>query len=274
MTMKEAKFLAPLMPTHPDLEPIVQEVRDKYQLHEVDPDGEPITEIFLNDEAISLQSFRQEIKALVSEKTNYLPEPLIKLYRSGKIFVDKPIGDIPELAMLPDSMKEPINALYIMSQTMTRPIINAVDKHFESVADMLYVYLLTGETEEIPADWISIVTTAEVFGNTLIFAIANQIADPEVTIQQFRQLHRKTFGKHLPKLTKNAVSTAYYLQLEAAGKPKDYIVEEFIRINKYSLPRDRTSQRYLDVYKKYERRLNKRIQRSKAVLSVLIEDKK
>jgi hypothetical protein len=43
MNMKESELLGTLMPSHPDLQPIIQEIRKKYQLPEVDPDGEPIT---------------------------------------------------------------------------------------------------------------------------------------------------------------------------------------------------------------------------------------
>ena len=41
--MKESQFIGTLMPSYPDLQPIIQEIREKYQLPEVDPDGEPIT---------------------------------------------------------------------------------------------------------------------------------------------------------------------------------------------------------------------------------------
>ena len=45
--MKESQFIGTLMPSHADPEPIIQEIREKYQLPEVDPDGEPITEILI-----------------------------------------------------------------------------------------------------------------------------------------------------------------------------------------------------------------------------------
>jgi hypothetical protein len=48
--MKETKLLGKLMPGHPDLFPIIENIREKYQIPEVDPEGESITEIFLGDE--------------------------------------------------------------------------------------------------------------------------------------------------------------------------------------------------------------------------------
>lgn len=40
--MKESKFLGTLLPSHPDLIPIVQAMREKYKLSEISPDDDPI----------------------------------------------------------------------------------------------------------------------------------------------------------------------------------------------------------------------------------------
>jgi hypothetical protein len=50
--MKGTKLLGKLMPGHPDLFPIIENIREKYQIPEVDPDGEFMTEIFPGDEII------------------------------------------------------------------------------------------------------------------------------------------------------------------------------------------------------------------------------
>jgi hypothetical protein len=47
--MKESQFLGTLMPSHPDFQPIIQQVREKYQLPEVDPDGGPMREVYLGE---------------------------------------------------------------------------------------------------------------------------------------------------------------------------------------------------------------------------------
>jgi hypothetical protein len=56
--MKESKFLGTLLPSHPDLQPVIQHLGEKYLLREVFPDEEPITTIYLGDEFISLEDFR------------------------------------------------------------------------------------------------------------------------------------------------------------------------------------------------------------------------
>ena len=50
--MKESHFIGALMPSHPDFQPIIEGIREKYQFPEVDPEGEPIKEIYLGDEII------------------------------------------------------------------------------------------------------------------------------------------------------------------------------------------------------------------------------
>jgi hypothetical protein len=50
--MKESQFIGTLMPSHPDFQPIIQAMQEKYQRPEVDPDGEPITETYLGYEIV------------------------------------------------------------------------------------------------------------------------------------------------------------------------------------------------------------------------------
>lgn len=270
--MKEAKFLGALMPSHPDLQPIIQEIRNKYSLPEVDPEGEPIKEIFLGDKQVTFEEFLKDIESLVVGKTDFLPPVLANYYRICKPGLGKPLD--MQGRVLDDDVLNFVNALYGMLQSQMALYIPIIDKHYRTIAQMLYVYLLTGETEEVPEDWISQAVATKIFGNDVVLAIANQTANPEITVQQFRAVFKKTFGNYKPKLTNTAVSTAYYLQLKALGKPNDFILEEYIERNHISLPRDKTSKRYFDVKKKCRERLKKQMQRSTTILEVLLRDKK
>jgi hypothetical protein len=269
--MKEPKFIGTLMPSHPGFQPIIQEIREKYQLPEVDLDGEPITEIYLGDEIIPLENFRQEIRSLVEQSTSYLPAEYANFYK-GKQWLGKPLDT--EGREIPDDILAFINVAYAYLQNMMKEVIPIIDAHYDSITNMIYIYLLTGETEEIPANWMTQVFTKPVMGNTLIYAVASQASDPEETVRQFRALYRKTFGNnHQPKLTKRIVSTAYYIQLRRLGKPWAYIVEEFIEREQIRLPRDTTSKGYFERKRKAEQLLKKRIQRAEGVLDVLLGDK-
>lgn len=65
--MKESRFLGALLPSSPDFAPIIEAVRGKYNLHEVDPDGEAIKEIYLGDEIVPLEEFRKDLENFVCE---------------------------------------------------------------------------------------------------------------------------------------------------------------------------------------------------------------
>jgi hypothetical protein len=269
--MKESQFIGSLMPSHQDFQPIIQALRKKYRLPEVNPDGEPIKEIYLKDKTIPLEDFRQEIRSLVEQSTSYLPVEYANLYK-GKQWLGKPLD--MEGRVIPDDIMSFIDVAYAYLQNMMKGVIPVIDAHYENITNMIYIYLLTGETEEIPANWMTQVYSMPVMGNTLIYAVASQASDPEETVRQFRTLYKKTFGNnHQPKLTKRIVSTAYYLQLRRLGKPWAYIVEEFIEREQIRLPRDTTSKRYFEIKRKAEQLLKKRIQRAEGVLDVLLGDK-
>jgi hypothetical protein len=133
-------------------------------------------------------------------------------------------------------------------------------------------FYLTGETEEAPSDWFGKVMTMTVSGGEpVIMAIANEVTNLDIFIQQIREAYKKAFGANRPKLTDTMVSTAYYMQLRRLGKKWDSIVEEYIKRNKFSLPRDRTSKRYSDILRRHDKTLRKRIERSEKILNILIK---
>ena len=76
------------------------------------------------------------------------------------------------------------------------------------------------------------------------------------------------------KITKTTANTAYYLQLMRRNKDRDFILNEFIRLNKFSLPRDKNSPRYAQVKNKYWERLKKRLKSAKIILESIGREKK
>lgn len=272
--MQETKVLGALLPSHPDLQPIIQELRDKYQLPEISPGDDPIEEIFLDDKQIPLADFRQEIIDLVQEKVDFF-DPKSKfrdLYKQGKLYLGEPRKVSAFEKFLPKEIKKLLNVLHEFLQSLFKFMVPLVDKQNENIADIIYIYLLTGETQEAPADWLSKVGVMNIDEEPLVFLMASQFVDPEIMVQQFREQYVKTFGRHKPKVTNTVISTAYFLRLRKLKKPWQFIVEEFIRLNKFSLPRDRSSKRYFETRQKYERMLRKRINRSEKVLDVLARD--
>jgi hypothetical protein len=270
--MKESKFLGALLPSSPDIAPIIQAVREKYSLPEISPDDDPIEEIYLGDEIVQLKEFRRAIESLVRENLDFMPPDMKKLYVSAKTL--SAITEFKELEILPADAKAAMEAFIKFMKDMMQPVVQLLDVQIDSVVNMIYIYLLTGETEEAPSDWFGKVVTLPLMGEPTIMAIASEVTNLEVFIQQIREAYKKAFGANRPKITDTKVSTAYYLRLKKEKKPWNFIVEEFIRRNKFSMPRDKSSKRYFDTWHLYEDRLKKRMQSANTTLDVIIRDKK
>ncbi len=270
--MKESKFLGALLPSSPDFAPIIEAVRGKYSLPEVNPEEEPIEEIYLGDKIVSLEEFRQDIENRVREDLAFMPPETAKMYRLAKSMNEA--KEITGLELVPDEMKKAMESFFAYMKGMMKPVYELLDVQVVSVANMIYIYLLTGETEEVPSDWFGKVATLEIMGEPTLLAMATEVTNLEDFIQQIRQEHRKAFGTKRPKITDITVSTAYYLQLKKLKKPWNFIVEEFIRLNKFSMPRNKNSIEYFETWHLYEDRLKKRMKSASNTLDVIIRDKK
>jgi hypothetical protein len=269
--MKEAQFLGSLLPSHPDLLLIIEAVREKYNLPPISPDDDPIDEIYLGDESVSLEEFRQEIKNRILENIAAIfPENFVKQYLFSKSTIG--VNGFSDIDRFPEDVRPLMDMFFNSLKQMATPIYQTLNAQIESVSDMLYIYVLTGETQEVPSDWFGSVRTMPTGDNeTVVIAMASEITNLDTLIQQLREMHRKTFGDHRPKITNTIVSTAYYMQLRRMGKKWDFIIEEYIRRNKFSMPRDRTSKRYFDIRRKHEKTLRKRIERSEKILGILVK---
>jgi hypothetical protein len=87
--MKESQLLGTLLPSLPEFIPILQAIREKYNLPEISPEDDPITEIYLGDEIISFEVFRKDIESLVRKNLSFLPPDLLKFYSSSKMLVEE-----------------------------------------------------------------------------------------------------------------------------------------------------------------------------------------
>lgn len=270
---KEAKFLGALLPSHPDLLPIIQAIREKYSLPEIFLDDDPIKEIFLGDDPVSFAEFRQDIKDRILEKIEVIfPEDFFKKYQATKkaLETDFQAG----LAKFPEELKPVMQTFFEQIKDSSQVIFKILDSQIDSITNVLYINLLLGEEAEAPEDWFGKVATMETGGETIIFAMASEVTNLDLLFSQIRELHKKTFGVRPAKLTNVTLGSAYYLQLTKSKKDKDFILDEYIRRNKFSLPKNRDSSRYMEVRRKYAERLKKRLQRTKAVLDVIVRDKK
>jgi len=277
---KESKFLGTLLPSYPDFIPIEDAIRDKYNLSPLSPDDEPIKEFFLDGEPVSMSEFRKDIENRVRANLTFLPPEILKVYLPAKAFSLSQTqiqtqAQLDKFGLLPDGLKSGIDSSLKFVEKVASIIILIVDPMIDSIVEMLGWYLLTGETQEIPNDWIGKVTSIESFGTKLIMAMAGPMSNLDVITQQFRMEYKKAFGYYRSTVTKTAVSTAYYLRLKKSGKPWNYIFEEFLRLEpRVRLPKNRMSEEYPNAIKRARELLKSRMKRTEAIFEGLVGDKK
>jgi hypothetical protein len=88
--VQESNLLGTILPSSPDFVPIINELRGKYGLREVLPNDDPIEEVFLDGEVVSLEDFRQEIRALVEGAPDLMPAPQDKMLTHPAILSANP----------------------------------------------------------------------------------------------------------------------------------------------------------------------------------------
>ena len=81
--MKETKLLGKLLPTHPDILPILEEIREKYNIKYVKPEDDSLKELLDYGLEIDWEAVHSQILERLKE-TDLLPEKTKKAYDALK----------------------------------------------------------------------------------------------------------------------------------------------------------------------------------------------
>lgn len=270
--MLEAQFLGNLLPSHPDYEPIIEAIRTKYNLSELYPQDEPIKDIYLGDRIITLTEFTQDVKShILGNMDTMFPEDYVKKYRASKKAVEMDYQN--ELDKFNDELKPVMENFFEFTKTTSLTVYKILDANIDEVVTLICNYLLLGDSMEAPQDWFGKVFTMKSGEETIIFSMTSELTNLDLMFQQVKSLHRKTFGSRQIKITKKTASTAYYLQLARRNKDRDFILDEFIRLNGFDLPKNRNTPRYTEVRNKYWQRLRKRLKKAEDILNAIMQGK-
>jgi hypothetical protein len=271
--MNLSMLFSSLLPSHPDLLPILQNIRKKYGIPEINPDDIGMKEILLSDNDIDWLSVRQEIEAQVRNKPELLPpsiKPLLKLNHPE----NQPLLFIG-LEEVPEELRNQINAFTnVLISQIIDPVLKNVNEYYRVVTDSLFEFLLTGTPREVPTGWFGVVTTTSMFGEPMVIALAAQASDPKAISDQFRQEFTKTFGKDRPKLSEGNLKTGEYLRMKLAGMPIKDIVDVYIQRHRSEFPNDEFSKEYRATKRKHEEMMKKRIQRLQNTINEILGDNK
>ena len=203
--MKEAELLGKLLPAIP----IVEQIREKYKIDRVSPKDDQLKEILKSDESIDWQAIRQEIYEWVYKfGSEFLPTELAnfqKIIELGKNYPPEPVFAEEGVTEWHKSDVRIIYAAFLKAysvlQNQAKVFETLIDNCYSQITDNLLEYLLTGETRDIPNDWISNITVVPVFGETVVMALVGQYADPKVVTEEFHGKLIETFGDDRPNIT-------------------------------------------------------------------------
>ena len=222
--LKEAQLFGKLLPTHPEILPILEGIREKYQLPEISPQDDSLKKLVQYELELDWDAIHAEILEKVKE-TNFLSEKAKKAYNSYHKMKSLGLVD-PELDKLSDEFRKNLDALLDLFLKQYEPIITSFDVFFQKITSNSIVYLLTGEAIEVPEDWFARVDVMDFLGEKIIIAMSNQSANPDEVAEMFKKKYVHTFGKSRPKITTKHVEAADYLRMRWEGKSIAYLLEE------------------------------------------------
>lgn len=271
--MKEAKLLGTILPSHPDLIPIVNDIRAKYDLPEIDVEDETLKEIILTDQDIDFEAIQKEIKEKVKAIPDLIPAPLSSLYQKFNSLDKEHLWDDEELAADPEPLKSQlITSVTALNDNLLTPIMERVEDFYLTLSQHLFEFLITGETREIPMDWLGGVITINVLGTPLVLAMAGPSSDPKVIKQQFMTEYHRVFGNYHPNIKESHIKSADYLRMKLSGMPLKDIADVYIQRNPSQFPDPADRKAYLQAKRKCEEMLKKRIQRIDKTFGIILGD--
>jgi hypothetical protein len=248
-------------------------LRKKYNIPEVDPSEDEMTEILLADEDIDWDAVRLDVNAqMLPVIIGLLPDAIKTLLEAlGKTDAEPP--EVQGRVDIPDDIRKSYVDTYTSLLRFFQPVQIYLEQTFASVSDMVFEILLTGKTRDLPANWMSLVFTMHLFGNPTVVAMASQLSNPKDVAEQFKAEFTKTFGHDRPKITEGNLRTAEYLAMKLSGKPLRDILDIYIQRNPSQFPKDKSSKAYARAVSKQRERIKKNIQRLQDTLDKMLGDK-
>lgn len=257
--MKETELLGKLMPGHPDIFPIIKTIREKYEIPEVRPEDD-ISEILLTRDDIDWDAVKQDIDAQAKEFPFFdeKHEQFIKAMTT----LQNISFDSSDFAGLSSEMRDAFKKLFVaMMQPYTLTLAVLEEKTYKPLAGMIYEYLLTGQTRNVPEEWFGKVFSGEMFGDKIVIAIAGESTNPKVIAEQLKSEMTKTFGKYKFGVTDTDVATAEFLAMKLQGDSLKRLVERYEERHPSEFPKNKDSKKYKETKRRHREMMKKRVQR-------------
>jgi hypothetical protein len=270
--MKESELLGKLLPGHPDISPIIENIREKYGIPPIDPENQDITELLLTNYEIDWEAVRQDIEEQVKNVTLF-DDAAISYIQSLKKLRDSSL-DFPEFDLLPEETANALKKLFLGLIEQSKLMLEMLDNvSHKPITDFVYEYLLTGKTRDVPDEWFGRVLTTNLLGKPVILVLAGEGSNPKELAEQFKSEFTKTFGKREYKITETQMSTAEYLAMSLQGNSLKRLVERYKEKHPSEFPDDTSSKEYRKAVSNQVDKIEKRLDRLEELIEKIAGDK-
>jgi hypothetical protein len=269
--MEEREILSALFPAHADLQPILKQLREKYGLPDLGLLDKNLAGLLLSNKDIPWEEIKKEIRAEVEAGSEFFP-PQIKPIQQFAQTNQAALEDPKKIVEAIQPTQEDIQAVTVAMLSLIKPMAQTYSRMVDDVCKLLFVYLATGETEEIPLDWLGAVYTSSMFGEPIVVAMAGQLSNPDEIIARFTAEIHRVFGRNRPKVTSGFANMAKYLRRRFEGVGLYRLADEYIKLNPKEYTGSRTGPAFRDYRSGVIGRLKKSLARYEKKVLELIGD--
>ena len=267
--MNVSKLITDFFSVNPDIFPILEKMREKYDIIEVPKGDDELTDYVLHHQGLDWDVIRQEIYEEVKEKLPVVEGKALKFFKdieAAETEFDEP-SIIQGRDDIPDDIRDLLIEQHKINLQIPKAIKPIIEEYYQMMADRIIDTLTKGEAEELPFYWFGGAFTLPLPDNPMVIAYANLTTEHKWIKEQFSSELKRTFGKGF-KVTKGDLNTAPYLAMKHEDEKDKDIADEFIQQHRSQFPKDVNSEKYKarkkqveDMLKKSNKRLQKKVNR-------------
>ncbi len=272
MSNKRIRILSALLPSHKDFRPILDRIREKYNLPEAGILDKEYVDLLLSEGEPPWEEIKRELREEIENIDDLWPpvwQRLMKDIQSNPEVINDPNKYIDQLNIEQEEVRTVMKGWFTQSFV---PLWKKFDGFLETTTSLLLTYLATGATEDIPYDWIGAVGVGSSMEQPVVFAVAGQLSDPNEISKRFMTEYNRVFGKNRPIITREFSNNIELLRMKFEGVRLKDIADEYIQRHPSEFARDDQSRRYREQKRRLEERLKKLFQRNEKTLLKLIGD--
>lgn len=262
--MDIAGFLSTILPTHPDILPILNDLRAKYDIPKAEP-GEDLLPILIA-EGLDLESVRADLVHAIRGLSSILPPELASTQALPHIDPSLPLVDL--------TREHPsLTVSQLLAAALFGLFATPIIQRFQSdIADAALQYLLTGDSTTEFGHWFGGVFTTTIFEGTMIVAMASPLTDLPQLIQEFRRQYRSAFPASATDKTRLTRASAENLRMKLDGYKIGDVANLYIARHPSEFPRNRRPYEFRAAKKTLHERIKKQIQRADDALQARLGD--